>query len=66
VRTRTTAIELINTASINLPKLFSFTQRVRFGLKMNEYQFGMAADFSNASRNQYITNNIGVFLRYEF
>lgn len=60
-------LELVNTAPTSLQKNYSFIQRLRVGLKIKEFQFGFAGDFSEAGRNQYITsNNIGGFLRYEY
>lgn len=44
-----------------------FTQRLRLGLKRKEFQFGLAADFSQKGRNAFLaTGNSGGFLRYEF
>ncbi|MBU6157612.1 MAG: hypothetical protein KGP35_01150 [Bacteroidetes bacterium] len=60
-------LELVNTAPTSNTKIFSFIQRLRLGLKMKAFQFGLAAEFSQNGRNKYITsNNIGGFLRYEY
>lgn len=60
-------IELVNAAPTVNSKNYSFTQRIRLGLKLKEFQFGLAADFSEVGRiNLSTTNNIGVFLRYEY
>lgn len=60
-------LELVNslpTLSINK---YSFTQRVRLGLKLNELQFGAATDVTSFGRTSFNTmNNVGVFFRYEY
>lgn len=46
---------------------FSFSQRVRIGLKIKPFQFGFAADLTQTGRAVYTTtSNVGGFLRYEF
>jgi hypothetical protein len=48
-------------------KVFSFTQRLRLGLKIREWQFGLGADFNQSGRKKYThSENSGVFLRHEF
>jgi hypothetical protein len=48
-------------------KPFAFVQRMRLGLKLRDWQFGVAADTSQTGRNQFSnTENAGVFLRHEF
>lgn len=60
-------LELVNTAPTSNEKIFSFIQRIRLGLKLKSFQFGLAADFSQNGRNKYIASkNIGGFLRYEY
>jgi hypothetical protein len=44
----------------------SFTQRLRLGLKLGQFQFGAGADLTQAGRQAWITNtNAGGFLRIE-
>jgi len=46
---------------------FNFIERIRLGLKLNEFQFGSGLDLVQNGRKQFInTINIGGFLRYEF
>lgn len=60
-------LEILNTAPTSGQNNFSFTQRIRLGLKMREFQFGAGADFNETGRTYFIfSNNIGGFLRYEF
>ena len=60
-------LELLNTIPSTDQKNYGFTQRMRLGLKIKEFQFGLAADFSEIGRSNYKkTSNSGVFLRYEY
>ncbi len=60
-------LELLNTISSTSQKNYAFTQRMRLGLKIKEFQFGLAADFSEIGRSNYKkTANSGIFLRYEY
>ncbi|NBW36330.1 MAG: hypothetical protein EBR30_15190 [Cytophagia bacterium] len=44
-----------------------YLQRLRLGLKINTWQFGLGGDFNQAG-NKYFSNthNLGVFVRHEF
>lgn len=60
-------LELVNAFPTAASKSYSFTQRFRLGLKLKEFQFGAAADFSSTGRTRLrTTGNTGGFLRYEF
>jgi hypothetical protein len=62
-----TQVELFNGFATTVVKNNSFVQRVRLGLKINDWQFGVAADFSIIGNTSYTTaQNIGGFFRYEF
>lgn len=62
-----TQLELINGAPTSSARSISLTQRLRVGVKLKEFQFGLAADFSEVGRHILQTsNNVGGFLRYEF
>lgn len=62
-----TQLELVNALPTLETNNFNFVQRLRLGLKVKEYQFGLGADFTALGRNNFITTqNIGVFLRHEF
>lgn len=62
-----TQLELIAAFPADPSKNQVFTQRLRLGLKRKEFQFGLAADFSQTGRNAFLaTTNSGGFLRYEF
>lgn len=59
-------IEFVNAFPTADKNNFSFTQRLRLGLKLDEFQFGVGTDFTQLGRNDFIkTENIGGFLRYE-
>ena len=46
---------------------FAFTQRIRLGIKIKEFQFGVGLDLSQLGRINFTkTQNLGGFLRYEF
>ncbi|AXE20451.1 hypothetical protein DR864_23280 [Runella rosea] len=60
-------IELINAFPTNKTTHFSFTQRLRLGLKKADWQFGLGGDFSAVGRKNYAsTQNTGLFIRHEF
>lgn len=60
-------LELINAAPTMIEKTYLFTQRIRLGLKMKAFQFGIGADFAQSGRVSFSkTENLGLFLRYEF
>lgn len=60
-------LELVNTIPSTIQKNYAFTQRIRLGLKIKEFQFGLAADFSEIGRGNFKqTDNSGIFLRYEY
>lgn len=62
-----TQLELINPFPTNEIDNYSFTQRLRIGVKMREWQFGFGSDFNQFGRASLRnTYNIGVFLRHEF
>ncbi len=59
--------ESINAMPTISTRNFSFTQRLRFGIQLKNYQFGLGADFSQTGNTTFTeTNNIGAFLRHEF
>lgn len=46
---------------------YNLFQRIRAGIKINQWQFGAGADFNEFGRSTLIAaNNIGIFLRHEF
>ena len=60
-------LELVNVAPIVKQKNYAFTQRIRLGLKMKAFQFGIGVDFTQSGRASSSKNeNLGVFSRYEF
>lgn len=62
-----TQIELINTLPTDQTAHFTFTQRLRLGLKKSDWQFGLGGDFSAVGRDNFTnTQNTGIFLRHEF
>lgn len=62
-----TQAESVNTFPTESSKNFSFTQRIRIGVQLKTYQFGVAADFNQSENNTYTKiNNIGGFIRHEF
>ncbi len=62
-----TQLELINPFPTNEIENYSFTQRIRVGIKMTEWQFGFGSDFNEFGRASFTnTSNIGAFIRYEF
>lgn len=62
-----TQIEILNNFPTTEKNNFNFVQRIRLGLKRNEFQIGLGIDFVENGRNNFKnTLNIGGFLRYEF
>lgn len=62
-----TQLELFNAMPTNQEKNFNFTQRLRLGVKLKEFQFGVGSDITTTGRLTYsAVTNIGGFLRYEF
>lgn len=62
-----TQIELINALPTDLTANFNFTQRLRLGLKKEDWQWGLGGDFSAVGRENFTnTQNTGIFLRHEF
>ncbi|MBL7831537.1 MAG: hypothetical protein JNK41_10950 [Saprospiraceae bacterium] len=60
-------IEFVNAFPTVSQNIFSFTQRFRLGLKINEFQFGTGLDLNQSGRSEMtFTENLGGFLRYEF
>jgi hypothetical protein len=62
-----TQIELVNIFPSSKTSNFNFIQRLRLGLKVNDYQFGLGADLTALGKNTFMTTqNMGAFLRHEF
>jgi hypothetical protein len=62
-----TQTEILNTFPTNQSEVFSFSQRVRIGLKRENFQFGIGSDLSETGRNSMsLVANTGLFIRYEF
>lgn len=60
-------IELVNAFPTVEKNNFTFTQRLRLGLKIKEFQFGAGLDLTQLGRSEFTkTENLGGFLRYEF
>jgi len=60
-------LELLNSAATSHQNNFSFTQRLRFGLKLKEFQLGLGTDISQMGTSNFtVYYNNGVFLRYEY
>ena len=60
-------LELVNAMPTAGDRNFSFTQRLRLGLKLKTFQFGIGADFLQTGRTDLKkTINMGGFIRYEF
>jgi hypothetical protein len=59
--------EFVNSAPTIIEKNYTFTQRIRLGIKMKAVQFGAGGDFTETGRESFsVIQNIGAFLRYEF
>lgn len=62
-----TQLETVNTMPTNTAASFNFTQRLRLGLMIKNFQIGAGADLSQTGRTTFInTNNVGGFVRCEF
>jgi hypothetical protein len=62
-----TQLETINAMATEDNGTNNFIQRYRLGLKINDWQFGMGGDFSQAGNTTYNKlNNLGIFLRHVF
>lgn len=60
-------IELFNSFPTTGTNNYNFIQRLRAGVKLGEYQFGLGTDLSSVGRNSFAgTQNTGVFIRHEF
>jgi len=60
-------LESVNTLSTKPNNTYGFSQRLRLGLQLKFFQFGVGADFSQALPSRHNRfYNLGVFLRYEF
>lgn len=60
-----TQVEFLS--SLDEEQIKNLTQRFRFGIGRDRWQFGLAADFNETGNKTLITiNNIGTFLRREF
>lgn len=62
-----TQLELVNAFPTEAGENYNFIQRMRIGLKIKEWQFGLGSDFNEFGNKVFIKGeNIGVFLRHEF
>jgi hypothetical protein len=62
-----TQLESINAMATEDNGTNNFIQRYRLGLKINDWQFGLGGDFSQAGNTTYNKlNNVGIFLRHVF
>lgn len=62
-----TQFEFVNALPTDGKKSFSFTQRIRLGLKSGRWQYGAGTDLNESGRDSYLTTtNYGGFIRYEF
>ncbi len=62
-----TQLESVNSFPTVSTDNYSFTQRIRLGIGLKTYQFGLGADFNQYANNSFVaTNNAGIFLRHEF
>jgi hypothetical protein len=61
-----TQLELVNAFPTQQTNNFSFTQRIRVGLKTGVWQYGFGSDLSETGRTAFAnTDNWGLFLRCE-
>lgn len=61
-----TQVEFVNSLPTDSKNNFTLIQRIRVGLKMKEFQFGMGIDFTESGRDIFTSSvNAGAFLRYE-
>lgn len=62
-----TQLELISALPSDQSLNYNFIQRLRLGGKWNKWQTGFGADFGQSGRSTFVnSNNLGIFLRYEF
>ena len=62
-----TQVESLNTFPTSQSNGFSFSQRIRIGVKKQSFQFGLGTDLSETGRDSLtLTANSGIFIRYEF
>jgi hypothetical protein len=62
-----TQLESVNALPTEDNGTHNFIQRLRLGLKMKAWQAGIGSDFSQSGNSTFTkSNNIGIFLRYEF
>lgn len=62
-----TQFETVNAFPTSSSGNVNLTQRVRLGLEIREWQFGVGADFNETASEIFTdTHNIGGFLRHEF
>jgi hypothetical protein len=60
-------LELVNAFPTLSNANYNLFQRMRIGLRIKEWQFGVGADFNELGNKTFInTDNIGTFLRHEF
>lgn len=60
-------VELVNSFPTASESGYNFIQRLRLGLMNNAFQYGAAADFTQARRGVWTnSSNVGGFLRYVF
>lgn len=60
-------LELVNAFPTTERRNYSFTQRIRLGLKCKEFQTGAGLDLTASGRKDLKpAANIGIFMRYEF
>ncbi len=60
-------LELVNAIPTETDAIHNYIQRVRLGLKIKTWQFGLGSDFNEFGNGTLAnTNNLGAFLRYEF
>jgi hypothetical protein len=62
-----TQVESVNAFPTVSTDNYSFTQRLRLGLSIKSYQFGVGADFNQTGNSTFAkTSNVGGFIRHEF
>ncbi len=60
-------LELVNSLPTETDANYNFIQRIRFGLKLKTWQFGLGSDLNEFGNTDLTSaNNIGVFVRHEF
>lgn len=62
-----TQVESVNVLPTVSTENYSFTQRLRLGLSLKNFQCGMGTDFNQTGNTHFNkVSNIGSFIRYEF